>query len=131
MAYNYLHNQAKKWLLTFTFVISFFAVSGYVNNGPSSGHITPTGWYSIKSFTLKGGISYKRAATLFYERNLPCYKTGNDFNLKVLLDNRLAINRYHHLKQLFLFTKHSVNYPISHLYYTADQNGDATSFQIG
>jgi hypothetical protein len=45
--------------------------------------------------------------------------------------NELVIGRYQHLKQLFLLTKRKVNYPINHLYYTADQGRDITSFQIG
>jgi hypothetical protein len=128
----YLKIQAKRWLLMSTLLVSFFALSGYVsNNLPNNNRAPYTEVLADKSFILKSGISYKRAALFFY-KNAPSYVIirGN-FDPGISLYNKLEIGRYQHLKQLFLFTKRTVNYPINHLYYTADQGRDITSFQIG
>jgi hypothetical protein len=128
----YLKTQAKKWLLTSTLFISFFAFSGYVsNNLPNNNRAPDTEVLADKSFILKSGISYKRAALFFYKNTLSCFIIRENFDLGISHYNKREIDRYQHLKQLFLFTKRTVNYPINHLYYTADQGPDITPFQIG
>lgn len=128
----YLKTQAKRWLLTSTLLVGFFAVSGYVsNNLPTSNRAPDTEVLADKSFILKSGISYKRAALFFYKNAPYCFILRGNFDQGISIYNKLEIGRYQHLKQLFLFTKRMVNYPINHLYYTADQGRDITSFQIG
>jgi hypothetical protein len=128
----YLKTQAKRWLLTSTLLISFFALSGYVSNKlPNNSRAPYSEVLADKSFILKSGISYKRAALFFYKNASSCFIIKENFDLGISLYNKLEIGRHQHLKQLFLFTKCRVNYPISHLYYTADQGRDITPFQIG
>ena len=128
----YLKTQAKRWLLTSTLLISFFALSGYVsNNLPNNNRAPDTEVLADKSFTLKSGISYKRAALFFYKNAPSCFIIRENFDLGISFYNKLEIGRYQYLKQLFLSTKRTVNYPINHLYYTADQGRDITSLQIG
>ena len=104
--------------------MGFFAVSGYVNNNlPTNNRAPYTEVLADKSFILKSGISYKRAALFFYKNAPSCFIIRENFDLGISLYNELVIGRYQHLKQLFLSTKRTVNYPINHLYYTADQAG--------
>ena len=128
----YLKTHTKRWLLTCTLLVSFFAFSGYVsNNLPNNNRAPDTEVLADKSFILKSGISYKRAALFFYKNAPSCFIIRKDFDPGLAFYNKLEIGRYQHLKQLFLFTKSKVNYPINHQYYAADQGRDITSFQIG
>ena len=118
--------------MTLTFLLSFFAFSGYVSYSlPNNNRVNDTEVLVLKSSILKGGISYKRASLLFYKDQPSCFLNNKNFAQRVLLHNKLAITQNQHLKLLFLFTKHTISYPIDHLYYTADQDDDVTSFQIG
>jgi hypothetical protein len=118
----YLKTRAKRWLLTSTLLISFFALSGYVSHSlPNNNRATDTEVLTAKPFILKSGISYKRAALFFYKNEPYSFIDRKDPDLRILLYNKLEIGRYQHLKQLLVSTKCTLNYPISHLYYTADQ----------
>ncbi|MDN5284794.1 MAG: hypothetical protein JWR38_1068 [Mucilaginibacter sp.] len=130
--HTYLKTRAKRCLLAFTFLVSFFALSGYVSHSlPNNNRVSDTEVSAVRPSVLKGGISYKRASLLFYKSRPSGFLINKNFTRGVLLFNKLTITKNRHLKLLFLFTKHAVSYPIDHLHYTADQDRDITSFQIG
>jgi hypothetical protein len=130
--YIYLKTQAKRWLMAFTLLVSFFALSGYVSYSlPNNNRVSDTEVLAVRSSVLKGGISYKRATLLFYKHQSPCFLINKHFTRGVLLYNKQTITKSQHLKLLFLFTKHVVSYPIDHLHYTAEQSDDIASLQIG
>ncbi|MBB6128677.1 hypothetical protein [Mucilaginibacter lappiensis] len=122
----------KKYLLAFGFMVSFFALPGYVSqNIPGNNRVWGTELFSDKNFLAKGGISYKRAALAFYT-NIPSSLAGRKYAAqRINADNRLTITRHRYLKQLFLSTKHYFTYNIDHLYRAADHHDNATFFQIG
>jgi hypothetical protein len=130
--YIYLKTQTRKWLMTFTLLLSFFAISGYVNTTtPNINRIVNTEVLTARLNTLNYSISYKRASTLLFKNKSSGFILREHFDQDVLLHNKLAAGRYKYLKQLFSFTKSTINYPILHQYYTADQHKAVSSFQIG
>ena len=122
----------KKYLLAFTFLLGFFALSGYVShNIPGSNRISGTELFTDKSFVLKGGISYKRAALAFYTNTSSYAASKKHTGHRIIIYNDLTLIRYQYLMHLFLSTKHYFAYPIDHLYHRTDQHDDAASSQIG
>jgi hypothetical protein len=122
----------KKYLLAFSFLISFFMLSGYVSHSaPGGNRVSGTELFTDKSFVLKGGISYKRAALTSHVDALSyaAYRKHTDQGINI--DNKLALTRYRYLSRLFLSAKHHFAYSIDHLYHTADQYDDTTSSRIG
>jgi len=122
----------KKYLLAFTFLLGFFALSGYVSHNISgSNRISGTELFTDKYFVLKGGINYKIVALAFYN-NTPLH-TANRKNVtqRANTESKLTLIRYRYLKYLFSSTKHYFAYPIDHLYHTADQYNNTTFSQIG
>jgi len=122
----------KKYLLAFGFLVSFFALSGYVSQSiPGNNRVWGTELFSDKNFVAKGGISYKRAALAFYT-NIPLSVANRKYaTQRIYADTGLILTRHRYLKQLFLSTKHYFTYHIDHLYRAADQHNHTTLFQIG
>jgi hypothetical protein len=122
--HTYYKSQLTKWMLLFTFIISFFVLSGYVKDAsPSSKPAPETTILTKKFIALKGGISYKRAALALCKPQLSYRASIKRFNQS----NRIYINRvasrYLHLKRLFLSTKSNINYLIKQQpYYTCKIN---------
>ncbi|MBB6111190.1 hypothetical protein HDF23_003957 [Mucilaginibacter lappiensis] len=58
---SHIKASFKKYLLAFGFMVSFFALPGYVSqNIPGNNRVWGTELFSDKNFVSKGGISYKR-----------------------------------------------------------------------
>jgi len=129
---NNIKASFKKHLLAFTFLLGFFALSGYVShNIPGSNRVSGTELFTDKNFVLKGGISYKRAALAFYT-NTSSYTVHTEYaGQRIIIYNDLTLTRYRYLKHLFSSTKHYFAYPIDHLYHRADQYDNTTSSKIG
>ncbi|MEZ2339374.1 hypothetical protein AB6735_27265 [Mucilaginibacter sp. RCC_168] len=122
----------KKYLLAFSFLLSFFALSGYVSHStPGSNRVSGTELFTDKNFVLKGGISYKRVALAFYTNTSSYTANGEYTGQRIIIYNRLTLTHYQYLKHLFLSFKHYTTYPIDHLYHTADLHDGVTSFKIG
>ena len=129
---NNIKASFKKYLLAFTFLLGFFALSGYVSHSSTNGNrISGTELFTDKNFFSKGGISYKRAALAFYTNTSSYTASRKNVIQRVNTDNRLILIRYRYLKYLFLSTKHYFAYPIDHLYHRADQYNNTTFSQIG
>jgi hypothetical protein len=122
----------KKYLLAFGFLVSFFALSGYVSHSiPGSNRASITEQFTDKIFVLKGGISYKRTVLALRSGALS-YAANRQYAIqRIYTDNKLAIIRYQHLSQAFSSTKYYFAYTIDHLYHTADQHNYTSSFRIG
>ncbi|SDP33642.1 hypothetical protein SAMN05428975_1197 [Mucilaginibacter sp. OK268] len=129
---NNIKASFKKYLLAFTFLLGFFALSGYVSHSSTSGNrVSDTELFTDKSFVSKGGISYKRAALAFYT-NTSSYAASKKYTgHRIIIYNDLTLIRYQYLVHLFLSTKHYFAYPIDHLYHRADQYNNTTFSQIG
>ena len=129
---NDIKASFKKYLLAFTFLLGFFALSGYVSHSSTSGNrISDTELFTDKNFVFKGGISYKRVALAFYN-NTPSYTANRKYTTqRVYADNKLTLIRHRYLNQVFLSTKHYFTYTIDHLYHAADQYDNTASLQIG
>jgi hypothetical protein len=134
MAYSDIYigskKQTKRWLLTFTFILSFFAISGYVSNSLLNAKVPNTEAFSVSSYVFKNSIGYKRASLFFYKTKPGHYKIGKNFDKAVLHYNRLVSTQNQNLKQLFLFTKLSLAYQAKTLYYATDKYQDTPLFQI-
>ena len=129
---NNIKASFKKYLLAFTFLLGFFALSGYVShNIPGNNRVSGTELFTDKNFVFKGGISYKRAALAFYTNTSSYTANRKNVTQRANTDSRLTLIRYLYLKYLFLSTKHYFAYPIDHLYHTADQYNNTTFPQIG
>lgn len=132
MAYKEIHIKTllKRQLLALTFVLGFFAFSGYFVNNRCNDSRVNTELLAAKSFSLKKGISYKRAALLIYKNAAGYFNISKNCQLGVCLYHTLIINRYQHLKQLYLFTKHSISYLVNSLFYNSDKYYSPSSFMI-
>lgn len=122
----------KKYLLALGFLVSFFALSGYVGHSvPGSNRASITEQFTDKVFVLKGGISYKRTV-LALRSAILSYAANRQYTIQRLYtDNKLALIRCQHLSKVFLSTKHYFAYTIDHLYHAADQHSHTQSSQIG
>jgi len=100
----------KKQLLTLVLLLSFFALTGYVNSNRPAGQITNTELPAGKLPALKTAISYKRAYTLFYknEATAGCIWQKSQAQL-VLKHTRLGAGRYFHQKRLFCSYKNKID----------------------
>ena len=119
---TYLKESVKKGFLTVTFLVGFFVLSGYVNNSGPNTQAAYTELYNSSHFTLKSGISYKRAALFFFKDKSSCFTLKTKFNWGVSVYNKLAFQRYQHLKGIFLFTKRFVTYQVRNLPVHTDQD---------
>jgi hypothetical protein len=99
---NIFNAQPKRWWLALTLFISFFAISGYVNNAQQSRSYTLTERMVLPNETLKKAISYKKAQSLFYTKCCvnPLFRV--DDNKAVFLYNKKVNTQYLCLKQLAL-----------------------------
>lgn len=98
----YFNAQAKPWWLALTFLIGFFAISGYVSNVQQNGAFAFTEHTGFPTETLKKAISYKQARALFYYKHdvNPFFKT--DDYTAVILYNKAVHTQYLCLKRLDL-----------------------------
>ena len=119
---TYLKEAVKKGFLTVTFLVSFFVLSGYVNNSGPNTQAAYTELYNSSHFTLKSGISYKRATLSFYKGKPSRFALKTNFNWGISVYNKLAFQRYQHLKGIFLFTKRFVTYQVWNLSDNTDQD---------
>lgn len=119
---TYLKETIKRGFLAVTFLVSFFVLSGFVNNNRSSSQVTYTEVYRNAHFLLKNGISYKRAALTFYKEKPSRFVLKRNFNRSVSAFNKLTLQQYKHLKQAFLFTKCSITYQVWNLLGRADRD---------
>jgi hypothetical protein len=99
---NIFNAQPKRWWLVLTLFISFFALSGYVNNAQKSGSNALTEQVTLPNETLKKAISYKKAQSLFYTKFYvnPLFRVDN--KTAVFLYNKKVNTQYLCLKQLAL-----------------------------
>jgi hypothetical protein len=98
----YFNTQPKKWWLALTLFLSFFALSGYVNNVQQSRSTALTEQVGLSNESLKKAISFKKAQSLFYNKYYvnPLFKSDN--NTAVFLYNKIVNTQYLCLKQLAL-----------------------------
>ena len=108
---TYYETLLKKWILAFTFIISFFVLSGYVNSSiPQGKSVTATTALVNKATALKSGISYKKAALRLYKPK-PLYRAAiRLFKLNNWVYLNLLTNRYSYLKRQFISFKPNINY---------------------
>jgi len=119
----------KKYLLAFGFLVSFFALSGYISHSiTGSNRASITEQFTDKIFVLKGGISYKRAALVL---RTVSYSANRQYVIQSVNSKKLTLIRYLYLKALFLSSRHYFTYTIDHLYHTADQHSNTPFFRIG
>ncbi|MGN8068989.1 hypothetical protein [Mucilaginibacter sp. SG564] len=129
MVYSNIQTTFKKYLLAFSLLLSFFALSGHVSQSiPGGNRVSTTELFANKSFILKGGISYKRAALAFRSNALPYFAKSSYTIQSIFTDNKLAVIRYRHLSQIFSSAKYYFTYTIDHLYRTADQRNTSRLF---
>ncbi|MDB5288116.1 MAG: hypothetical protein JWR05_3065 [Mucilaginibacter sp.] len=98
----YFNVQQNRWWLALTLFLSFFALSGYVNNVQQSRSTALTEQVVLPNESLKKAISFKKAQSLFYNK---CYTNPlfkSDDNTAVFLYNNVVNTQYLHLKQLAL-----------------------------
>jgi hypothetical protein len=111
VVHTYYKIPLKKWLLAFTFIISFFALSGYVKGYSPNGKSTPeTTVLTNKSTALKSGISYKRVALALYKPQPSFLVKTKHFNQNNRTYLNLIASKYAHLKWVYLSIKSNINY---------------------
>jgi hypothetical protein len=122
-----IQNKARHGLLAFTLLLSFFAISGYINNNrPPTGPVNSEALARGETVGRRG-ISYKRASLAF------CSKTSVHLPIKynpaaqISVYNKTIASRYVHLKHLFLVHKSITSFQFIPLFYPVDQEYPAVA----
>ncbi|WP_439697289.1 hypothetical protein ACFGVS_02425 [Mucilaginibacter sp. AW1-7] len=116
-----IKNKARHGLLAFTLLLSFFAISGYINNNrPTTGQVnseTP----AVRDVAGRRGISYKRASLAFCSRTAVHLAVKDNRAARISVHNKLIAGRYVHLMHLFLKHKSISNFQFIPFLYPVDQ----------
>jgi hypothetical protein len=127
MAMGIVHTYGKIWLkklvLVLTFVLSFFAVSGYVDSHLANGKQAPeTTVLTNRSIFLKNGISYKSAVLALYKPRPSFPEKTKHFNQNNFIYLNRITSRYAYLKWLFSSIKSNTAYLLKQQTYSTPQD---------
>jgi hypothetical protein len=100
-----VQTSVQRCMLTFTLLISFFALSGYVNNSIPITRTLNTETLTAKPSIPKNVLSFQRASIAFYSIAFTCFIPQDNFQQSVILHGKFALTNYRHLIQLFLSYK--------------------------
>ena len=117
-----LKSNISKYLLAFILLLGFFAIQGHANGSQVNNSSTDTEVPAKKQSVLKNCISYKRASLAFCKNVIIYFIPRENFEQLILLYNKVIINRFEHLKQLFPSYKSDANYLFIPPIYVADQD---------
>ena len=117
-----LKGNISKYLLAFILLLGFFAIQGHANSSQVNNSSTDTEVPAKKQSVLKNSISYKRASLASCKNAIIYFIPRENFEQHILLHNKIIINKFEHLKQLFLAYKSDADYLFITPIYAADQN---------
>ena len=116
-----IKNKARHGLLAFTLLLSFFAISGYINNNrPATGPVNSEA-LAVRETAGRRGISYKRASLAFCSRAVVHLAVKDNPATRISVYNKIIASRYVHLKHFLLVHKSITNFQFIPLLYPADQ----------
>ena len=115
-----LKANARHYLLSFALLLSFFAMSGYVNNARPVAATINTEVLGVTHAAGKSGISYKRGVLAFCGRAVNELVARENSASQISLYNKLIVVRYLHLNQLLLSYKSIACFQFTPLLYPAD-----------
>ena len=116
-----IKNKARHGLLAFTLLLSFFAISGYINNNrPATGPVNSEA-PAIRDVAGRRGISYKRASLAFCSRTAVHLAVKDNPAARIYVYNKIIACRYVHLKHRLLVHKSITNFQFIPVLYPTDQ----------
>ncbi|QEC79613.1 hypothetical protein [Mucilaginibacter ginsenosidivorax] len=117
-----IKNKARHGLLAFTLLLSFFAISGYINNNRSATRPVNSETLAVREPAGRRGISYKRASLAFCGRTAVHYLTVKESTAnRISVYNKVVAIKYLHVKYLSLVHKSITNFQFIRLLYPVDQ----------
>jgi hypothetical protein len=122
-----IKNRARHGLLAFILLLSFFSISGYLNNNRAATGPVNNEALAVTDVAGRRGISYKRASLAFGSRISLHLAVKDNPTARISVYNKIIAGRYVHLKHLFLAHKSITNFQFIPLLYPADKEYPAIS----
>jgi hypothetical protein len=116
-----IKNKARHGLLAFTLLLSFFAISGYINNNRLATGPVNNEALAVRETARGRGISYKRASLAFCNRIAGHLAVKDNPTARISVCNKIIAGRYVHLMHLFLKHKSISNFQFIPFLYPVDQ----------
>ena len=116
-----IKNKARHGLLAFILLLSFFAISGYINSNRAATRPVNNEALAVIDATGRRGISYKRASLAFCSRVIAHLAVKDNPIARIYVYNKIIACRYVHLKHRLLVHKSITYFHFIPLLYPADQ----------